>query len=183
MWLGDQELGGISLMDVIQWHKPLPFSQEVHLKKPWSSLSPCFVGMSASPAAAAAAAVVTEPEKAFSSRASAARAAGMWCWEVPLVPCVRLSQTSDSKNQWNVKFRMLAYLVFVSAWASLPPAGSNGQCTAAAAAAAAEATKHEALTISSRWAQAASGQHGTQRSECGAPRPSNQRANTWIWFW
>ncbi|XP_036315239.1 trinucleotide repeat-containing gene 6B protein isoform X10 [Pipistrellus kuhlii] len=59
-------------------------------------------------------------------------------------------------------------------------AGSNGERTAAAAAA--EAAEHEAFTVSSHRAQATSRQHGTQHSECGAPRPSNQRANTWIWF-
>ena len=82
---------------------------------------------------------------------------------------------------------MLAYHVFVFPWASSPPAGSDGErppaAAAATAAAAAEAAQHEAFAISPRWAQATSGQHGTQRSECGAPRPSNQRANTWIWFW
>jgi predicted protein tyrosine phosphatase len=58
------------------------------LRKLW--FPHCFVGMSASPAAAAAtAAVATEPEKDFSSSAPAARTAGMWVEKVPLVLGVR----------------------------------------------------------------------------------------------
>lgn len=50
----------------------------VNLRKLWFPPH-CFVGMSASPAAAAAtAAVATEPEKDFSSSAPAARTAGVW---------------------------------------------------------------------------------------------------------
>ena len=146
--------------------------------------------MSASPAAAATAAVVTKPEEAFSSRSPAAGTAGIWPWKGPLVLDVgiHLCLTSDGGNGcWLIMYlSMLSYYVSVFPWASSPPAGSDGErppAAAAAAAAAAEAAQHEAFAISSRWAQATSGQHGTQRSECGAPRPSNQRANTWIWFW
>lgn len=59
-----------------------------------------------------------------------------------------------------------------------PPAGSHGERPPAA-----EAAQHEALAIASCGAQAAPGQHGAQRAECGAPGPPDQRASAWIRFW
>lgn len=68
----------------------------------------CFVGMSASPAAAAAtAAVATEPEKDFSSSAPAARTAGVWVGRSPSV-------LGEERLWLNGSFGVLAYHLSIS---------------------------------------------------------------------
>lgn len=67
-------------MTVLQYTDPFSVLSESIVGN-LGPLSFFLVGMSASLAAAATAAVVTEPEKAFSSCAPAARAAGTWDWK------------------------------------------------------------------------------------------------------